>query len=145
MECMFFGCSSLMRLDLQGFNTAKVTNMSGMFYGCGNLSNIYCNDAWSCESSETMFSGCTSLVGAIAYDSDKANVNYANPVNGYFTGILKGDVNDDGTVDDKDIAAVIRYILEGDYEGFNFAKADMNGDRVINVADIVLVNMKKKK
>ena len=145
MECMFFGCSSLMRLDLQGFNTAKVTNMSGMFYGCGNLSNIYCNDAWSCESSETMFSGCTSLVGAIAYDSDKANVNYANPVNGYFTGILKGDVNDDGTVDDKDIAAVIRYILEGDYEGFNFAKADMNGDRVINVADIVLVNTKKKK
>ena len=145
MECMFFGCSSLMKLDLWGFNTAKVTNMSGMFCGCGNLSTIYCNDAWSCESSETMFSGCTSLVGAIAYDSDKANVNYANPVNGYFTGILKGDVNDDGIVDDKDFAAVIRYILEGDYEGFNFANADMNGDRVINVADIVLLNMKKKK
>lgn len=32
-----------------------------------------------------MFAGCTSLVGAISYDSNKTDVNYANYTTGYFT------------------------------------------------------------
>ena len=137
---MFQGCSRLTGLDLRDFNTYKVTDMSGMFLNCSGLKTIKCNRAWKCENSDNMFKGCTSLEGAIPYDDNKTDVAYANPANGYFTGILKGDANGDGTVDDKDVAAIIRYILEGDYEGFNFANADMNGDRFINVTDIVLIN-----
>ena len=38
-----------------------------------------------------MFSGCTSLVGAISYDPDKTDATYANYTTGYFT--LKGNVS----------------------------------------------------
>ena len=34
MSYMFSGCSSLTELDLSGFNTSNVANMSGMFYEC---------------------------------------------------------------------------------------------------------------
>ena len=37
---MFFGCSSLRKLDLSNFNTNKVTNMSQMFYGCSSLEEL---------------------------------------------------------------------------------------------------------
>jgi len=38
MGWMFYGCSSLTSLDLSGWDTSKVTNMSSMFYGCSKLS-----------------------------------------------------------------------------------------------------------
>ena len=85
MGSMFLGCSSLTSLDLLDFNTDKVTNLSGMFYECSSLKTIYCNDTWSCDFSMSMFSDCTSLKGAIEYESGKANVSYANPETGYFT------------------------------------------------------------
>ena len=34
MSYMFYGCSSLKELNLNNFNTNKVTNMIGMFGGC---------------------------------------------------------------------------------------------------------------
>lgn len=64
---------------------------------------------------------------------------------GWFQAIVEGipnivgDVNNDGLVDGKDIDAIIRYILEGDYEGFIFENADVNADEKINAADIVEV------
>ena len=88
MYRMFYGCSSLTSLDLRNFNTAKVTEMERMFRGCSSLTTIYCNDTWSCSHSENMFFNCTSLVGAIAYDENKVDVTYANPVTGYFTNTI---------------------------------------------------------
>ena len=140
MSCMFYVCSAISSIDVTNWNTDQVTDMSWMFLNCSGLRTIYCNRAWKCDNSDNMFKGCTSLEGAMTYDDNKTDVANANPANGYFTGILKGDASGDGSVDDKDVAAVIRYILEGDYEGFNFGKANMNDDRVINVADIVLIN-----
>ena len=56
-----------------------------------------------------------------------------------------GDANNDNEVDDKDIEAVVRYIMYGDINGFNIKNADVNGDNKINAKDIVtLVNMIKK-
>lgn len=52
---------------------------------------------------------------------------------------ILGDANNDGKVDVDDIDAIIRYIMEGDDEGFNFKNADVNGDEKINAADIVEV------
>jgi surface protein len=40
MQAMFYGCSSLKELDLSGFNTRNVTNMSYMFKGCSSLEQV---------------------------------------------------------------------------------------------------------
>ena len=40
MNCMFWGCRSLVNLDLSSFDTAKVTGMNGMFFECDSLSSI---------------------------------------------------------------------------------------------------------
>ena len=113
MYNMFGGCSSLTTLDVSNFDTSKATEMSDMFLGCSSLvelvfrkfkpletaktdrlfsscnklSTIYCDDTWSCASSQDMFYGCTSLKGAIPYSSNKLNADYANPVTGYFTNL----------------------------------------------------------
>ena len=40
MQSMFWGCSSLINIDVTSFDTSNVTNMSGMFYGCKSLESI---------------------------------------------------------------------------------------------------------
>ena len=85
LSCMFWGCTNLQSLDLANFNTARVTNMGSMFQDCENLTTIYCNDTWTCYSSNYMFGGCTKLIGAVPYDSSETSVDMANPDNGYFT------------------------------------------------------------
>ena len=37
---MFFKCSSLVKLNLNSFNTDKVSDMSWMFYGCSSLKEL---------------------------------------------------------------------------------------------------------
>ena len=85
MSSMFQGCFSLKSLDLSSFNTANVTDMSNMFNGCSALTTIYCNDTWTCDVSTDMFKGCTSLKGAVPYNENKTDVSMANPYIGYFT------------------------------------------------------------
>lgn len=56
-----------------------------------------------------------------------------------------GDANGDGVVDDKDINAIVEFIMNGKSDGFNFNNADTNNDQKVNAADIVkIVNMIKK-
>ena len=82
----FYLCSDLTTIKgLGNLNTAKVTDMRMMFSGCSALETILCDNAWNCENSEGMFNGCTSLKGAISYDSEKTDAAYANPTTGYFT------------------------------------------------------------
>ena len=91
MRYMFYNCSSLTTLDLSGFNTAKVEYMSMMFCNCSKLTTIYVSDTFTTSavmSSSSMFSGCTSLVGAIKYDLSKTDASYANTTDGYFS--IKG-------------------------------------------------------
>ena len=85
MYSMFAHCSSLTSLDLSNFKTENVQDMRRMFEGCNSLQNIYCNDTWTCSQSGEMFLGCTSLQGAVAYDSSKTDASMANPETGYFT------------------------------------------------------------
>ena len=82
---MFSGCSSLTSLDLKNFDTQNVTDMSAMFSGCSALTTIKSNTAWQCPQSVYMFTGCTQLKGAVAYDENKTDVTMANPETGYFT------------------------------------------------------------
>ena len=41
---MFSGCSSLKELNLNNFNTSKVTDMRGMFNNCTLLKGLNIND-----------------------------------------------------------------------------------------------------
>ena len=59
--------------------------MIQMFYGCNSLQTIYCNNTWTCSRSWGMFSGCTSLQGAVPYNESKTDASMANPETGYFT------------------------------------------------------------
>ena len=91
MQYMFRNCSSLTTLDLSGFNTEKVKNMNYMFCNCSELTTIYASSNFTTSavtSSSNMFSDCTSLAGAIKYESSKTDANYANTTDGNFS--IKG-------------------------------------------------------
>ena len=44
MSKMFYSCSSLKELNLNNFNTNKVSDMSLMFYGCSSLKELNINN-----------------------------------------------------------------------------------------------------
>ena len=60
---MFYGCSSLTKLDLSGFNTANVSNMYQMFYDCSSLTSLDVSsfNTEKVESMYKMFYNCSSL------------------------------------------------------------------------------------
>ena len=118
MGGMFAYCSSLTWLNLTGFDVSQVTSFHaegtyfdqfisvGIFTGCSNLSTIFCNDVWSTASSvtpgysDTLFDGCTSIVGGTGttYDASNVGIAYARPDlgtsdnSGYFTAPLVAQV-----------------------------------------------------
>ena len=61
---MFMFWSSLKKLDLSGFNTAKVTEMTAMFYGCSSLESITFGESFNTDHVTymgLMFRDCSSL------------------------------------------------------------------------------------
>ena len=94
MRAMFRESSAITMLDLSTFNTAKVTDMYRMFYGCTNLKTIYASDKFTTgkvTDSERMFYGCSNLVGGngTKYNSSYISKTYAridkSGQKGYFT------------------------------------------------------------
>ena len=88
MPAMFQNCRSLISLDLFNFNTSKVTIMNSIFFGCTNLKTIYVSDLWNMSNvtnSENMFYNCSSLTGAVPFDSTKTDATMANYTTGYLT------------------------------------------------------------
>lgn len=78
MSYMFSGCSSLKSIDVSHFDTSNVTNMSYMFSGCSALTTIYAaSDAdWSDVAlSDNMFEGCIALESGNETKYDPNNVD----------------------------------------------------------------------
>jgi len=50
--------------------------------------------------------------------------------------LLRGDVNDDGSVTIADVTALIDYLLGGDAAAVNIAAADCNNDTDVTIADV---------
>lgn len=50
-----------------------------------------------------------------------------------------GDANGDGEVDYTDVETIIDFIMNGETDSFIFNNADLNDDKAINAADIVLL------
>ncbi len=145
MERMFYNCHSLTTLDMSGFDISHVKSMALMFAYCSSLTTIYCNATVASDVGNAMFSNCTSLVGAVAFDSSKTGSMMANPA-GYFTRKVNpndanqnriiGDVNGDKKVDISDIVAVINNIA-GDPTYKETAK--VNDDDKVDISDIVAI------
>ena len=90
MGGMFYNCSNLTSLDLSGFDTQRVSEMNSMFFGCSKLTTIFVSNKFVVENvtqSDNMFSFCDKLSGAISYDYQKTDKEYANCTTGYFTNI----------------------------------------------------------
>ena len=51
-------------------------------------------------------------------------------------GLLRGDVNEDGTVNITDVTDLISYLLSGNDDGINLDNADCNRDSTININDV---------
>ena len=76
MECMFLNCSSLTFLDLSSFNTSNVKNMSHMFHGCSSLKNINLStfDTRNVTLMTCMFENCKSLTNLNLSNFNTQNV-----------------------------------------------------------------------
>ena len=56
-------------------------------------------------------------------------------------GLLRGDVNEDGTVNISDVTALIKYLLSHDTDGVNLDNADCDRSTVVNINDVTcLIN-----
>ena len=64
MRAMFSDCGNLTSLDLSGFDTSTVTNMSNMFDGCTNLTSLDLSglDTSAVTDMGSMFGGCINLI-----------------------------------------------------------------------------------
>ena len=80
MSYMFFQCSSLTSLDVTHFNTAKVTNMNRLFSYCSSLTSLdvtHFNTA-KVTNMNSMFDSCSSLTSLDVTYFNTANVTGMN-------------------------------------------------------------------
>ena len=78
MSVMFHDCHNLTSLNVNGFKTENVTDMLWMFAECENLKTIYVGDGWNTSNvtkSEDMFEKCYNLVGG---QGTKFNENHTD-------------------------------------------------------------------
>ena len=80
IDFLFYGCKSLINIDLSNFNSQNITNMASLFRDCNslthiNLSNFNTNNAteMSC-----LFYGCSSLINIDLSSFDTRNALYLN-------------------------------------------------------------------
>ena len=80
MEAMFFGCSSLVNIDLTGFNTESLQEIGAMFYGCSNLLFLDLGSFNTTNVTVTsgMFTECSSLAAIVAGNANIPAEEYAN-------------------------------------------------------------------
>ena len=78
MSCMFYNCKNLKNINLSNFNTQKVENMSYMFAFCDSLKNLDLSsfDTIKVKDMNNMFINCENLVYL-----DLSNFNTINVVN----------------------------------------------------------------
>ena len=78
MSSMFYGCSNLTSLNLTKFDTKNVSSMYFMFYGCSNLTSLNLTNfnTKNVKNMNGMFKGCSALTSL-----DLTNFNTAKVTN----------------------------------------------------------------
>ena len=85
MTAMFRGCNNLTELDLRMFDTSNVRNMGNMFLNCTKLESLDLSsfDTSSITNFEKTFGGCSSLTKLDVSNFDTSNVtNFYDMFNG---------------------------------------------------------------
>lgn len=113
------------------------------FYGCSSLKSVTSMIVNPFEIESNVFeTGNGIFTTATLYTPMGSASNYQST--GGWKNFKKfmpiGDVNGDSAINDTDVKEEAGYILDKPSKTFVKAAADMNGDGVINVADIVLMN-----
>ena len=78
MNSMFYGCSALTSLDLKNFNTENVTDMYNMFDGCSDLTSLDLTNfnTTKVTNMSNMFSFCSALTSLDLTNFNTTNVTY---------------------------------------------------------------------
>ena len=78
MSWMFFICDTIKSIDLSGWNTSNVENMKCLLYGCRNLKTINLS-GWktsNVENMSDMFNDCWNLESIDLSDWNTSNIKY---------------------------------------------------------------------
>ena len=94
MSRMFDGCSELTSLDVSKFDTSKVENMSGMFNYCYALTSLDVTgfDTSNVTNMESMFGGCSGLNSLDVSKFDTSNVTDMSSMFNCCSGLASLDV-----------------------------------------------------
>lgn len=76
----------------------------------------------------------------VTFSQNKLYGTYSSPI--ILSAYLLGDANLDGSVDVRDIVAVVNYLQSGKTEGINLVTADANGDGNVTAEDISGITQK---
>ena len=143
----FYYCSSVETMTI-GSGVTLIGK--GAFNNMKSLKNVYCTAdpsklTWEYNSDET----CCNPDGSTKFhvaDPDAWKAKFPD-AHVQFVAIgsaetKDGDVSGDGKTDDKDVTALMGYLMGSAPESFNPEAADVNKDGKVNVADIVaLINL----
>ena len=132
MGYMFYGCSALESLDLSSFNTANVTNMAFMFSGCQKLTslNVSSFNTANVTNMASMFSGCQKLTSL-----NVSSFNTANVI------LMNGMFNHCKTLTSLDLSSFNTANVEDMVNMFNFCSSLTSLDlSSFNTANVILMN-----
>ncbi len=145
MNSMFTDCSSLTSLDLSSFTFSSNTMTSYFLYFSNHLETLtvpetagYLYDT-ACSNVGSKFAPCTLVYpSGFTLQKDDTGDGWYLWKGGYFkdAGLL-GDVNGDGAVTITDVSMTVGYVVGSTQAGFIKANADINGDRDINISDVM--------
>jgi surface protein len=131
-KCLFAGCTNMKSVNLSGFDTSKVTDMSGMFLCCTGLTTLDVSgfDTSKVTDMREMFGACTGLTSLDVSSFNTAKVTNMNFMFALCDGLTTLDLSSFNTAKVVDMSYMFAY-CEGltalDVSSFNTAKVtDMN-------------------
>ena len=99
MKEMFSGCLNIISLNLSGFNTSKVKDMSGMFNGMNKLKTLVLSeknfDTKNVENMSKMFYGCKALTSLNLSFFDVSKCNNFKEMFGNTSDVLISTINNE--------------------------------------------------
>ena len=131
MHEMFYGCNSLTGLDVSGFDTANVTDMDGMFLDCSSLTELDVSgfDTANVTDMHGMFLDCSSLTELDVSGFDTANVADMNSMFNDCSSLTGLDVSGFDTAKVTDMGRMF-------YDCSSLTGLDVSGFDTANVTDM---------